>query len=121
MSQIQASAPSEPPDMAGTVFGRSADGMSVALVADNAYAMMPGREGKHYLACGWRIARRMAEWTRLDFYGHGGDLADEAAFRAKVLEQAEHHRERQQLARREIPGGAHTPWGSSGGTSRFVR
>ena len=46
MSQIQASAPSEPPDMAGTVFGRSADGMSVALVADNAYAMMPGREGK---------------------------------------------------------------------------
>jgi hypothetical protein len=102
--------------MAGTVFGRSADSMSVALVADNAYAMMPGRKGKHYLACGWRIARRMAEWTRVDFYGHGGDLADEAAFRAKVLEQAEHHREKQQLARREIPGGAHTPWGSSQGT-----
>ncbi|CAH1648201.1 DUF7007 domain-containing protein [Chelatococcus asaccharovorans] len=117
MSPIQASAPSEPPDMAGAVFGRSADGMPVALVADKAYAMMPGREAKHYLACGWRIARRMAEWTRADFYGHGGDLADEAAFRAKVLEQAEHHREKQQLARREIPGGAHTLWGwSQGGT-----
>jgi len=44
-------------------------------------------------------------------------LADEAAFRAKVLELAQHQEERRQLGRRDIPGGAHTPWGlSQGGT-----
>ena len=117
MSPIQASAPSESPDMAGAVFGRSAEGMPVALVGENAYAMVPAAQGKHYLASGWRIARSMAEWIRADFCGHGGDLADEAAFRAKVLEQAQHQEERRQLGRRDIPGGAHTPWGlSQGGT-----
>ena len=117
MSPIQPSAPSESPDITGAVFGRSADGMPVALVAENAYAMVPAAQGKHYLAGGWRIARPMAEWTRADFYGHGGDLADEAAFRAKVLGQAQHQEERRRLGRRDIPGGAHTPWGpSQGGT-----
>ena len=53
-------------------------------------AMMPGRDGKHYLTSGWRIARPMVEWTRSDFYAHGGDLDDETAFRSKVLEQAQH-------------------------------
>lgn len=105
------------PAIAGATFGSSADGMFVALVGENAYAMVPAGEGKHYLASGWRMAKPMAEWTRADFYGHGGYLEDEAAFRAKVLEQAQHQEERRQLARREIPSGAHTPWGSSqGGT-----
>ena len=106
-----------PAALSAATFGSSADGMSIALVGENAYAMVPAGEGKHYLASGWRMAMPMGKWTRADFYGHGGDLEDEAAFRAKVLEQAEHHREKQHLARREIPGGAHTPWGSSqGGT-----
>ncbi len=101
----------------GLLLGRSADGMLVALVGDTAYAMVPVRDGRHYLAGGWRIARPMAEWTRSDFHGHGGDLADETAFRSKVLEQAQHNQERRALGRREIPGGAHTPWGlSQGGT-----
>lgn len=117
MSPIQTSAPSQAPDMSGALFGHSADGILVALVGDNAYAMMPGRHGKHYLASGWRIARPMTEWTRSDFYGHGGDLADETAFRSKVLEQAQHFEERRRLGRSDIPGGAHTPWGpSQGGT-----
>ena len=113
MSPIQTSAPSQAPDMSGALFGHSADGILVALVGDNAYAMMPGRHGKHYLASGWRIARPMTEWTRSDFYGHGGDLEDETAFRAKVLEQAQHFEEMRLLSRRDIPGGAHTPWGPS--------
>jgi hypothetical protein len=75
--------------------------------------MAPGRHGRHLLVSGWRIARPMAEWTRSDFHEHGGDLADEAAFRAKVLEQAEHFAEKRALGRRHIPGGAHTPWGPS--------
>ena len=105
------------PAIAGASFGSSADGMFVALVGENAYAMVPAGEGKHYLASGWRMAKPMAEWIRADFYGHGGDLEDEAAFRARVLEQFQHQEERRRLGRRDIPGGAHTPWGlSQGGT-----
>jgi hypothetical protein len=114
MNQLPQTSPAA---LGAATFGSSADGMLGALMGEIAYAMVPAAEGKHYLASGWRVGRPMAEWTRADFYGHGGDLADEAAFRAKVLEQAEHLWEKQQLARREIPGGAHTPWGSSqGGT-----
>lgn len=117
MSPRQTPAPSAVSDVPGALFGHSGDGILVALVDDNAYAMMPGRQGKHYFASGWRIARPMAEWTRSDFFGHGGDLADESAFRSKVLEQAQHIEERRRLGRRDIPGGAHTPWGpSQGGT-----
>lgn len=117
MSPIQTSAPSQAPDMSGALFGHTADGMLVARVGDHAYAMMPGRDGKHYLTSGWRIARPMVEWTRSDFYAHGGDLDDETAFRSKVLEQAQHLEERRLLGRRDVPGGAHTPWGpSQGGT-----
>jgi hypothetical protein len=122
MSQILLTSPtsSEAPDASAASFGQSADGMLVALVGENAYAMAPGRDGRHYLVSGWRIARPMAEWTRSDFYGHGGELADEAAFRAKILEQAEHQREKRGLARREIAGGAHTPWGPSQGATVYA-
>ncbi|WP_374618577.1 hypothetical protein [Devosia sp.] len=106
-----------PAALGAASFGSSADGMLVGLVGENAYAMAPGGEGKHYLASGWPMAKPMGEWTRADFQGHGGEIDDEAAFRTKVMEQAQHQEERRQLARREIPGGAHTPWGSShGGT-----
>jgi len=114
---VTSSPPPDTPDSPEASFGHSADGMPVALVGDDAYAMAPRRDGGYYLVTGWRIARPMAEWTRAVFYGHGGDLADESAFRAMVLEQAQHHRERQHLGRRDIPGGASTPWGrSQGGT-----
>lgn len=119
MSQILPStSPSATPlGSAEVSFGRSADGMLVALVGDHAYAMAPARDGPHYLVSGWRIARPMAEWTRADFYGHAGELADENAFRTKVLEQAQHQGEKRRLGRREIGGGANTPWGvSQGGT-----
>lgn len=91
--------------------------MLVAQVGDNAFAMVPMGNGRHFLASGWRIGRSMPAWTRSDFFGHGGDLADEPAFRAKILEQTEHQRERMALGRREIGGGAHTPWGVSQGAT----
>lgn len=94
-------------------FGRSADGFPVARVADTAFAMLPGRNGRHYLGLGGKIARPFAEWRRCDFYGHSGELANEAAFRARVIENAEHQRERQALGRREIFTRVHTPWGMS--------
>lgn len=116
MSQMSSSLPATS-DPSGASFGCSADGMPVALIGDHAYAMAPGRDGRHFLVSGWRIARPMSEWTRADFYGHAAALADEAAFRAKVAEQAEHAREKMRLGRRNIGGGANTPWGvSQGGT-----
>lgn len=123
MSSIPPASPAtiEAPDSSGASFGTTADGLIVALIGDHAaYAMAPGRDGRHFLASGWRIARPMAEWTRSDFYGHGGELADEAAFRAAVLETAEHAREKRQLGRSEIGGGANTPWGVSQGATVYA-
>jgi len=94
-------------------FGRSVEGFPVARVDDTAFAMLPARDGRHFLASGWKIARPLDAWRRSDFYGHGGDLADEAAFRAKVSEHAEHQRERQALDRVEIWSRSQTPWGVS--------
>lgn len=110
----------EAPGFPGVSFGSSADGMVVALVGDHAFAMAPARDGRHYLVTGWRIRRPMDAWTRDDFYGHSGDLADEAAFRARVLEQAEHQREERALGRREARVNASTPWGPSQGATFFA-
>ncbi|SEM59879.1 hypothetical protein SAMN04515666_11542 [Bosea lupini] len=94
-------------------FGRSADGFPVARVGDSAFAMLSARDGRHYLAAGWRIARPLAEWRQSDFYVHSSGLTDGAAFRARVLEQAEHQREKRALGRREVHSRAQTPWGVS--------
>ena len=110
----------ETPENPGVSFGRSADGLPVALVGEHAFAMAPARDGRHYLVTGWRIRRPIAEWKRDDFYGHSGDLADENAFRAKVLENAEHQRERIALGRREERSRASTPWGPSQGATIYA-
>ncbi|WP_054313303.1 hypothetical protein [Mesorhizobium sp. 1M-11] len=110
----------ETPGFPGISFGRSREGFPVALVGDNAFAMMSGRDGRHYLATGWRIARPLEKWTRSDFYGHSGELADEAAFRARVEENALHQQQRTALGRREISSRARTPWGTSQGTTVYA-
>lgn len=101
-------------------YGRSADGFLVARVGDMAFAMLPARDGRHYLATGWRIRRPIEEWSRSDFYGHAGELTDEAAFRARVVENAEHQREKRALGRREIRSTANTPWGPSQGATVYA-
>ncbi len=110
----------ETPEIAGVSFGQSGDGLAVALVGETAFAMVPAREGRHYLATGWRIRRPMSEWTLSDFYGHSGELADAAAFRNAMLEQAEHQRELRALGRREARIAASTPWGSSQGATIYA-
>ncbi|NMG41898.1 hypothetical protein GRZ55_21950 [Chelativorans sp. ZYF759] len=110
----------EAPGYPGVSFGRSADGLLVALVGESAFAMLPAREGRHYLVTGWRIRRPMSQWTRSDFYGHSGEIADEDAFRARVLEQAEHSQEKLALGRREERSSAYTPWGPSQGATVFA-
>lgn len=101
-------------------FGLSADGLRVALVGDTAFAMVPGRDGRHFLANGWRITRPIDQWRRDDFFGHSGDLADETAFRARVMENAEHQREKRSLGRRDVHSSANTPWGSSQGATIYA-
>jgi hypothetical protein len=121
---MNAVAPAQPDDAAPGVpevsFGRSADGMPVALVGDTAFAMAKAPGGRRYLVTAWRLSRPMGEWTRADFYGHSGELADEAAFRARVLENAEHQRERKVLGRVDEYSRAHTPWGVSQGASVYA-
>lgn len=101
-------------------FGRSGDGYLVARVGDTAFAMLPGRDARHYLATGWRINRPIAEWKRSDFYGHSGALANEAAFRTKVVENAEHQREKRALGRRDTGSNANTPWRPSQGATVYA-
>jgi hypothetical protein len=101
------------PAEAGALFARTGDGFLVAKVRNNAFAMMPAADGRYYLASAWQLSRPMQEWTRADFYGHSGEVADEAAFHARIHENAEHQRQRSALARREIRTGARTPWGAS--------
>lgn len=104
----------------GASFGTSADGLPVALVGDTAFAMVPGREGRHFLVTGWRIGRPIEQWRRDDFYGHSGELADESEFRTRVAENAEHQREKRVLGRREIRSSANTPWGPSQGATVYA-
>lgn len=101
-------------------YGRSREGFLAARVAEAAFSMLPARDGRHYLATGWRIGRPIAQWMRSDFYGHSGELADESAFRAKIAENAEHQRERKVLGRRDISSTASTPWGASQGATVYA-
>ena len=101
-------------------YGRSADGIIVARVGETAFAMLPARDGRNYLATGWRIGRPITEWKRSDFYGHSGELADEAAFRARVAENAQHQHEKRALGRRDVRSSANTPWGPSQGATLYA-
>ena len=94
-------------------FGRSADGFPVARVGDAAFAMLSAADNRFFLANGWMLRTPPCEWRRSDFYGHAGELADEDAFRAKVMEHAEHRRERAALGRVETFSRVSTPWGVS--------
>ena len=94
-------------------FGRSADGFPVARVGDVAFAMLPATDNRFVLANGWMLHTPPCEWRRSDFYGHAGEIADEDAFRAKVMEHAEHRRERAAFGRIETISHVSTPWGVS--------
>lgn len=100
-------------------FGQSADGLMVARIGDAAYAMIPKRVIGYFLGSGWRLSKPFAEWKRSDFFGHGGDIADEVAFRVFVQEQAENQAEKAALGRQEFRANASTPWGPSQGTVRY--
>ncbi|MQW86381.1 DUF7007 domain-containing protein [Sinorhizobium saheli] len=107
-------------DVCGVEFGRAADGMPVARVGDLVFAMLPSRDGKHLLASAWRVSRPLAELKRDDFYSYHGSIEDEAAFRARVTEQAEHSLDLQALARETVRINCNTPWGPSQGATLYA-
>ena len=110
----------ETPGKSDVEFGTSAENFPVARVGDTVYALLPGRGETYFLASAWRISRPLNALRRDDFYGHGGTLPDEAAFRAKVLEQAEHIRDLRTLDRRETHSREATPWGVSQGATIYA-
>ncbi|TCM51071.1 hypothetical protein C8J36_11078 [Rhizobium sp. PP-F2F-G48] len=101
-------------------FGRTADDLLAARVGDDAFVMVPGRNGSFYLATGWRLSGAIETWTRSDVYGHGGALADEADFRLHLDRHLEDRRERLALGRRDVRTSASTPWGASQGATIYA-
>jgi hypothetical protein len=101
------------PENLGVEFGHSADGFPVARIGDITLAMLPLKEGGGFLASAWRNARPLGELTRADFYSHEGRLDDEAAFRARAMETAEHKRDLTCLGRVQARMNCNTPWGAS--------
>lgn len=105
--------PTSSPEHSGVEFGVSADGFPVARIGDITLAMLPLTDCGGFLASAWRVEQPLADLTRAHFYSHEGRLADEAAFRARVLETAEHCQELVVLDRQQIRTAASTPWGAS--------
>ncbi|MBX4892901.1 MULTISPECIES: DUF7007 domain-containing protein [Rhizobium] len=108
------------PEGSGVAFGRSADDMPVARVGDFVFAMVPGRDGQHFLASAWRVSRQLYELNRDDFYSHHGAVADEPEFRARMIEQAEHVRDLRALDRQTVRMNCSTPWGPSQGATVYA-
>ncbi|AUX79313.1 DUF7007 domain-containing protein [Sinorhizobium fredii] len=108
------------PDGSAVEFGRSADGMPLARVGDLVFAMVSARDGQHFLASAWRVSRPLEHLNRDDFYSHHGSVEDEAAFRVRMIEQAEHCRELHALARQTAGVSCSTPWGPSQGATIYV-
>ena len=107
------------PEYPGIEFGRSVDNLPVARIGDLVFAMVSGRQ-EHFIASAWRVTRPLAELRRDDFYSHHGAVADEAAFRNRMIEQAEHSRQLALLSRKTVRMNCHTPWGPSQGATVYA-
>lgn len=94
-------------------FARSAENFPVARLGDMVLALLPARDGGGHLASALGVARPLTDLRRQDFFIFEGRLSDEAAFRVRVFETAEHRRELRRLGRRSVRIAARTPWGPS--------
>ena len=97
----------------GVEFGSSSEGFPVARLGDLLLAMLPRTAGGGFLASAWRLAQPLSTLRREHFYGHDGELADEATFRSRVLETAQHKCELSRLQRLQTRMVCSTPWGPS--------
>jgi hypothetical protein len=100
------------------IFGRTAGGLLAGKVEDFAWLAVPHAAGLRILS-GWQTRKPLAAWTVDDFYGADGIVSDEAAFRERVEETAEHRRELLGLGRQSLGGGVETPWGGAQHSMRY--
>lgn len=98
------------PDPIAAVFERTSEGLLAAQVEDLAWLALPV-EGGIKIASGWRLAKPLASWSRADFHGAEGVVADEAGFRAHVQVIAEHRVQLAAFYRRTVEPTIETPWG----------
>ncbi|TCN26955.1 DUF7007 domain-containing protein [Sinorhizobium americanum] len=108
------------PEDFGVEFARAADGTAVARIGDLVFAMVPAGRGQYLLASAWHVSRPLTVLKRDDFYSHHGSVADEAAFRDRMIEQADHCRELGLLSRKSVRVTCSTPWGPSQGATVYA-
>ncbi|SEI19455.1 hypothetical protein SAMN05216228_104624 [Rhizobium tibeticum] len=104
---------SKSPAVDDVEFGVSADGFPVARIGETLLGLISNGSDNLFLASAWRITKPLAEVRRHHFYRHDGRVADEAAFRLRAIETAEHLRELTALSRMQTRMSASTPWGGS--------
>ena len=63
-SPCPSSANGQNPTPAGITFARSDEGLLVAKVGDNAFAMLPGSDGRFFLASAWHLRGPMDDCAR---------------------------------------------------------
>lgn len=101
------------------VFGLTDGGLLAGKVEGFAWLAVPHAAGLRILS-GWQTRKPLAAWTVDDFYGADGIVPDEAAFRARVEETAEHRRELSALDRISVPSGIDTLWGRAQQSTRYA-
>ncbi|MGV2079671.1 MULTISPECIES: DUF7007 domain-containing protein [unclassified Rhizobium] len=85
----------------------------MARIGDILLGLISNGTGDFFLASAWRFTKPLAEARRHHFHRHDGRVADEAAFRTRVIQTAEHMSELAALARVQTCMAASTPWGGS--------
>ncbi|PWE53672.1 hypothetical protein DEM27_24315 [Metarhizobium album] len=93
-------------------YGRTRDGILVARIGYQAFAMMPAENGFH-LVKAWGLSGALTDWTAADFHGGRDDKVDEAGFREVVEQRVLHHHQLALLDRHSIAARRATRWGSS--------
>lgn len=94
--------------------GKSADGFPVAQIGDTVLALLSTRDGGElFVGSACHNCRPFGELRREHFYGHEGRVDDEAAFRERVIETADHMNALSGLNRVQTQMTATTPWGGS--------
>ncbi|MGI2036119.1 DUF7007 domain-containing protein [Rhizobium panacihumi] len=94
-------------------FGTSADGFPVARIGEILLGLISNGSGDVFLASAWRFTKPLAEARRHHFCRHDGRVDNEAAFRLRAIETAEHMAELSSLARVQTRMAGSTPWGGS--------
>ena len=110
---LQSNIANSTPDLSGVEFATSADGLPVARIGGLVLGMITSPSGFAFVASAGAIRRPLADLTRAEFIGHDGRVADEAEFRARVAETADHKRDVAKLHRAQTRMSVSTPWGGS--------